>query len=236
MITKKPRDNTAVSNPPPDPNATNGGHAPDTSESRWPASLAVIAALILYVTLPERFTAGPVWLLPSLEAALLIPLMIAAPRRVADEPGWHRAMAVGLIAVVNAANLASLILLVRTLLHGEAGGEQLIFAAMQIWLTNVLVFALWYWEVDRGGPGARQREERRPPDFLFPQVLEPKLAPNWAPRFVDYLYMAFTNAMAFSPTDTLPLTPVAKLLMLIQSLASLATVVLVAARAVNILR
>ena len=109
--------------------------------------------------------------------------------------------------------------------------------AIQIWLTNVIVFGLWYWELDRGGPGARCRENHREPDFLFPQMSTPAAAPpSWAPRFLDYLYVAFTNATAFSPTDTLPLTAWAKVLMAIQSLASLLTVALVAARAVNILQ
>jgi len=220
-------------NPPASPPA-----APDAAtESRWPASLAVIVALVLYVTLPERFTAGPTWLLPILEAAILIPLTIAVPRRAADEAAWHRMVSIVLIAVVNAANVISLVLLVRTLLRGGSeGGAQLLFAAMQIWLTNVLVFALWYWELDRGGPSARLRLGDRAPDFLFPQMATPNVAPNWMPHFVDYLYVAFTNATAFSPTDTMPLTAQAKLLMLVQSLASLLTVALVAARAVNILQ
>ena len=113
---------------------------------------------------------------------------------------------------------------------------ELIFAAMQIWMTNVIVFGLWYWELDRGGPSARCRTSHREPDFLFPQMSTPAAAPpDWAPMFVDYLYVAFTNATAFSPTDTLPLTTWAKVLMAVQALASLLTVALVAGRAVNIL-
>ncbi len=208
-----------------------------SSESRWPASLAVLAALAMYVTLPERYTAGPVWLLPALEAALLVPLTLAVPRREADEPWWHRAVSVGLIGIVNLANFASLLLLIRSLLRGtEARGTSLFFAAIQMWLTNVIVFGLWYWEVDRGGPSARARPDQQPPDFLFPQMSIPSVAPGWSPKFLDYLYVAFTNAMAFSPTDTLPLTATAKLLMLVQSLASLLTIAIVAARSVNILQ
>ncbi|MBV9547646.1 MAG: hypothetical protein JOY61_25010, partial [Chloroflexi bacterium] len=110
-------------------------------------------------------------------------------------------------------------------------------SAMQIWLTNVIVFGLWYWELDRGGPSARVRADHREPDFLFPQMITPAVAPaDWYPRFWDYLYVAFTNATAFSPTDTMPLTVVAKSLMTIQSIVSLLTVALVAARAVNILQ
>ena len=211
---------------------------PSKAEPRWPASLAVLAALLLYGTLPERFTFGPTWLFPLLEAALMVPLTIVFPHRHGAEAPWQRVASITLIAIVNASNVASLVLLVQTLLSGsQAAGQQLIFAAIQIWLTNVLVFALWYWELDRGGPSARRRTRHREPDFLFPQMSTPGAAPaGWAPGFVDYLYVAFTNATAFSPTDTLPLTPWAKILMLIQSLASLLTVALVAARAVNILQ
>lgn len=208
------------------------------SEPRWPASLAVIAAILLYVALPPAFTLGPPWLFLALELCLLVPLSLAAPRRRHDEARLHRLASVGLIAVVNAANVASLVLLVDRLLHAaKVEGPALVFAAMQIWVTNVIVFALWYWELDRGGPGARAgAEEQRPPDFLFPQMSTPAVAPaDWSPSFIDYLYVAFTNATAFSPTDTLPLTAWAKMLMLVQSLASLLTIALVAARAVNIL-
>jgi hypothetical protein len=207
-------------------------------ESRLPASAAVVAAVLLYVTLPERFTMGPVWLFPILEVALLVPLSIAVPTRHARETTAHRAASIALVALVSAANVASLALLVIGLLNGvQRAGTELIFAAMQIWLTNVIVFGLWYWELDRGGPSARCRQGHREPDFLFPQMSTPAAAPpSWTPRFVDYLYVAFTNATAFSPTDTLPLTVWAKILMAVQSLASLLTVALVAARAVNILQ
>ncbi len=215
---------------------------PARGESRLPATLAILAGITLYATLPEHFTLGPSWLLPGLEAALLIPLSIAVPRREADEPMWHRALAITLIAIVNIANLASLILLVGSIIRGEAVGSSLLFASIQIWLTNVIVFALWYWEIDRGGPSARRvlpsssATAADAPDFLFPQMTAPQFAPGWSPHFVDYLYVAFTNATAFSPTDTMPLSITAKVLMLIQSLASLLTIALVAARAINILQ
>jgi uncharacterized membrane protein len=212
---------------------------PARPESRWPASLAVLAAVALYVTLPERLTLGPTWLFPALELAVLVPLTMAVPRRGHDESRLHRSASIALIAIVNAANLASLILLVSNLLSGlnKREGTELILAAMQIWLTNVLVFGLWFWELDRGGPSARCRGDHREPDFLFPQMTTPAAAPrHWTPTFVDFLYVAFTNATAFSPTDVMPLTRWAKVLMLVQSLASLLTVALVAARAVNILQ
>jgi hypothetical protein len=210
---------------------------PAWTEPRWPAALAVIAAIVLYQTLPARYTFGPVWLLPAVEAALLLPLFATSPRRSNQEEWWQRVFALLLIVLINLANVISLIALVNALLAGhEQVGKNLLFYAMQIWFTNVLVFGLWYWELDRGGPGARCTPHHREPDFLFPQMANPGAATaDWHPSFMDYLYVSFTNATAFSPTDTMPLTEWAKVLMMIQSLASLITVALVAARAVNIL-
>ena len=220
---------------------------PTRAEPRWPATLAVLIASGLYLTLPERLQLpfGPHvlwsverWAMPILELALIVPLSIAAPRRRPNEPGWVRIAAVALIAVVNLANLVSLGLLVQSLLTKTwtHSGTTLLLSSGSIWLTNVLVFALWYWELDRGGPDDRSSPEHREPDFLFPQMTNPGCAPEtWSPGFIDYLYVAFTNATAFSPTDTMPLTPAAKMLMLVQSVISLLTLALVAARAVNIL-
>ena len=207
-------------------------------EPRWPASLALIAALVLYLTLPERLTIGPGWIIPALEAALLIALMVTAPYRHPEEVRLVRFSSLLLIGLINLANVTSLALLVHVVLSGQpASGRQLIFSGLQIWLTLVLVFALWYWELDRGGPALRGHDGERDPDFLFPQMATPELKqPSWMPRFLDYLYVAFTNATAFSPTDTLPLTPLAKSLMLVESLAAIITVVMVAGRAVNILK
>jgi uncharacterized membrane protein len=208
------------------------------SEPRWPASLAVVVAIALYFTLPSRFVLGPMWLIPALEGAALIPLSLFAPRRTPKETPWAQVLAVVLIAIVNVANVVSLIALVRVILaHSkDLTGAQLLVTAASIWLTNVIIFALWYWELDRGGPDERMSGAHREPDFLFPQMSTPGCTPqNWTPAFIDYLYVAFTNATAFSPTDTMPLTPWAKTLMMIQSIASLLTITLVAARAVNIL-
>jgi len=222
-------------------NDTADQEAPPSSrrEPRWPASLAVLVTLGLYLVLPETLTVGPRWLLPALTLALLLPLTLVVPHRHGDELPWQRFLAIALIALINVANLISLVFLVQFLLKGgKAEGGPLILNAIDIWATNVLIFALWYWELDRGGPSIRLRHDVREPDFLFPQM---QLAPDhadmrkWRPLFIDYVYLAFTNATAFSPTDTMPLTPWAKILMLVQSAASLLTVALVAARAVNIL-
>jgi hypothetical protein len=155
-----------------------------------------------------------------------------------DEPGARRWVATCLIAVINAANVASLALLVNflTTRSSTLTGPELLSSSASIWFTNIIVFSLWYWELDRGGPHRRVTSKTRHPDFLFPQMVTPACAENgWSPRFLDYLFVSFTNATAFSPTDTMPLTPVAKSLFLVQSVTSLLTVVLVAARAVNIL-
>jgi uncharacterized membrane protein len=117
----------------------------------------------------------------------------------------------------------------------KAGGHQLILPAVVIWLTNVVVFALWFWEIDRGGPDRRARDPDAPADFWFPHMSEPAAHPGWAPNFVDYLYLSYTNSTALSPTDTMPMTTRVKLLMMGQSITSLITVLLVASRAVNIL-
>src|SRR5688572_10556186 len=207
-------------------------------EPRWPASLAVTAALLLYMTLPGKLTIGPGWVIPILEGALLIPLTVRAPYRHREEVRLVRFASLLLIALVNLANVGSLALLVHAVLSGGAvSGRQLIFSGIQIWLTLILVFALWFWEVDRGGPTIRGHADQREPDLLFPQMATHELGQtDWIPGFVDYLCMSFTNATAFSPTDTMPLTSRAKVLMLIEALASITTVVMVAGRAVNILK
>jgi uncharacterized membrane protein len=207
-------------------------------EPRWPASLAVLASIALYATLPSRFTLGPQWLFPALEGAILVPLTITAPHRHIDESRARRWASLVLIALVNVANMASLALLVRSIVRGvKVSGHDLIFSAVQIWLTNVVLFGLWYWELDRGGPGRRLHpHEQRRPDFLFPQMVNPDVTGGpWRPAFIDYLYVSFTNATAFSPTDTMPLSRWAKTLMAAQSIAALLTVAIVAARAVNII-
>ena len=213
---------------------------PSQGEPRWPAQLAILVAIALYFALPDGLIAhlGPRAVLPSFEFALGVALIIVSPRRITREARLIRLAAIILIGLINIANVVSLGELINALLYGTTtmGGRQLIIASVPIWLTNVIVFGLWYWELDRGGPGRRLRPDHRRPDFLFPQMSTPGSAePGWTPGFVDYLYTSFTNATAFSPTDTMPLTPSAKLLMAVQSTASLLTGALVVSRAVNIL-
>jgi uncharacterized membrane protein len=203
----------------------------------WPAQLAVAAAIALNFVLSERVTIGATWLLPSIEGALLVALVVIAPARAtAHNPGTRR-FALAVIGFVSVANIVSLGLLVHFLINGgHAGGRSLILSGAALWVTNVLLFAVWYWEMDRGGPVARFVDPHPLRDFQFPQMENPQLAPaDWRPGFVDYLYTSLTNATAFSPTDTMPLTQTAKIVMGLQSISALLTVGLVVARAVNIL-
>jgi len=207
-------------------------------EPRWPASLALLVCAGLYMVLPARLIFGPRWLIPALEVIPVLTINAFHPRRHPEEARIARVATIALIAVLNFFNLASILSLVGELLNGHVkDGRELVYAAVLVWLTNVIVFALWFWELDRGGPGVRRTVHERLPDFLYPQMTDARWAPeNWEPSFVDYLYLAFTNATAFSPTDAMPLTAWAKTLMAVESTASLVTVVVVAARAVNILQ
>jgi uncharacterized membrane protein len=207
------------------------------AEPFWQAQAALVGALILYLTLPSKLIVGPDWLMPALELLLIAGLWLDRPRRDRAAATRERTIVLALLGMVALANFVSLELLVHYLLKGgKANGHQLILSSIVIWLTNVAVFALWYWQLDRGGPDRRARGDGDELDFLFPQMTEPALAEGWLPTFVDYLYVSFTNSTAFSPTDTMPLSGRAKLLMLAQSLISIVTVLLVAARAVNILQ
>lgn len=208
---------------------------PAVTEQAWPAQLTVLVAIALQLLLPARLTAGPAWLVPALEGVLLVGMFFATPKRLEGEHPLRRSMAIGLTALVSAANIYSLGSLSRFLLHHNvAHPRELIVSGLLIWLTNFLIFGLWYWELDRGGPGKRASGQDARPDFLFSQMNDDSIFPeNWRPQFIDYLYVALTNAVAVSPTDTMPLTPLAKCVMGIQSLVSLVTVTLVISIAVG---
>lgn len=204
----------------------------------WHVQLTILLAIILQLTLPDQFVAGPRYALPILEAILLLSLLATTRTFRLLTPILRRINAIGLIFLISIANIYALQRLSHELLLGGkvSNGHSLIRAAINIYLTNIIIFGLLYWEIDGGGPVKRAWNKVRHRDFLFPQMADPKLAPSeWLPSFIDYLYVSATNATAFSPTDTMPLTRMAKLLMLVQSLVSLTTLGLVAARAVNIL-
>jgi uncharacterized membrane protein len=172
------------------------------------------------------------------ELILLFPLAVRRHRRRLEQRGRRRTATLVLLAVMSIGNLTLLVALLVSLIQGhETSAGQLLLKAAAVWSTNVISFAVCYWEFDRGGPMRRLQPEPPPPDFQFPQMANPNLAePGWHPQFVDYLYVSFTGAMAFSPTDTMPLRRRTKLLMLAESSISALTVLLVAARAVNIFK
>jgi uncharacterized membrane protein len=204
----------------------------------WGPQLVVATALAFDAALPPRLTIGYTWLLPSVEGALLLALVLISPHPNVRHSPLRRQVAVALIGVVSAVNVYSLYELAHYLLHhNTTNGRELIFSGVALWATNVLLFGLWYFELDRGGPIARLLGNERHADFLFVQMTDAAAyAPEgWSPRLIDYLYTSFTNATAFSPTDTMPLTAQAKWLMAIQALVSFVTIGLIVARAVNIL-
>ncbi|MDQ0383096.1 hypothetical protein [Amycolatopsis thermophila] len=207
-------------------------------EQRWAVTLAIALAVTLQLVLPDRLAFRPHWLLPALEIALVAALIGLNPVRISRDHPWLRPLSTALIAVISLANGWSAALLVVDLLAARAGEEPgpLLGSGGAIWLTNVIGFALWYWEWDRGGPVARARGERPKPDFRFPQMEDPQAYPDWEPHFLDYFYLSFTNATAFSPTDVMPMSRWAKMLMLSQSAISLITVVVVISRAVSLFR
>jgi uncharacterized membrane protein len=208
-------------------------------EARWPVSLAVAIAITLQILLPDQVANKHRWILPAAASVLLVALIVSNPRRITRQSAALRNSSMALIAVISIGNAWSAGRLIVGLVRGTEGqtAGPLLLTGGAIWLTNVIVFALWYWELDRGGPAARAVAPRPHPDFLFAQMQSPELAPDdWEPQFADYLYLSFTNATAFSPTDVLPLSRWAKLTMMLHSLISLATVALVIARAVNILK
>jgi uncharacterized membrane protein len=206
-------------------------------EPRWPAAVALLAAVVLYLGLPGAFVVGPKWLLPVLEGVLVVPLLVADPDRRQRDTKSLRVFSILLIALVSLANLTALSLLVHDILRArEIAGRSLVYSAIALWGTNVIIYGLWYWELDGGGPNARHDRAPGERDFLFPQQASPDVFTRpWHPSFFDYLYTSFTNSTAFSPTDTMPLTTWSKALMMAQSASALVTVALVAARAVNIL-
>lgn len=208
-------------------------------ELRIGVTLAVAAAIGLQVALPGHYSIHPFWLMPSLEGALGIGLLVANPTRIDRASSLLRSVSILLIALISLANGWSSALLINDLIHGRNSDNASLLLARGacVYLTNILVFALWYWEWDRGGPVARAHGRNPYPDFLFPQMTQPGISPEeWEPMFLDYLYVSFTNATAFSPTDTMPLARWAKMLMLLQSTVALLTIGLIIARAINVLK
>jgi uncharacterized membrane protein len=209
----------------------------DRRESRLPAAIAILCEAGLYLLLPSQLALGPAVGFPIAAVLGVLPLTIADA--LGHQRPWQRKLALTLLGLTAAANGTSLALLVHELIARSSAmsGRQLLAGALTVWMANVIVFALWFWELDRGGPRRREADGGGTPDFLFPQMTDGKdIMPGWQPAFSDYLYTSSTNATAFSPTDTMPITGRAKLMMSAQSLSSFVLVVLVTARAVNILK
>ena len=201
---------------------------------RWPAAVALLAIGGLYLLLSDQLTLGPPWLLLVAIVVLLVPLAIAHFRDLHD---LTRAVGRATIVVVTAAVVASTSYLLGEALSGGLPGTALLQGAALIWVVNWLTFALWYWDIDGGGPAGRHAGAYASTDFLFPQVAAVGGPPKgWAPSFLDYVFLSFTTSTAFSPTDTLVLSHREKVLMMIESVTSLTAIVVLAARAVNTFR
>jgi len=208
------------------------------AEPRWPMALAVFVAILLQVGTPSRGRVPGWWLFPVLEFVLLIVVIIRDPGRIDRRSRAARRSTIVLIAIMTAGTMGGVMVLIVDILKGIHGinATDLLGRGAAIWFTNIIVFSLWYWELDRGGPAERASGSGVAPSFAFPENATPELAPpDWRPKYPDYLYLAFTNATAFSPTDTLPVQTWAKMTMLVQSVLSLVTAILVIARAINVL-
>jgi len=217
-------------------------------ESRWEASPAVaivigLQLLLAIVSLTQDWQTWDfswwVWLIPVVpETILLVLLSWSRPHQRLVQLGIRRTVGIVLLGVVSLSNGLLVVGVIASLVEGqEKSGAQLLLKAVTVWATNVIAYGLWFWAFDRGGPVTRVGADPPLPDFLFPQMQSQELAaPHWTPELTDYMYVSFTNSIAFSPTDTLPLTRWAKLLMLSESAISAVTILLVAARAVNIFK
>jgi hypothetical protein len=209
-------------------------------ERRWPMAITLIVAMALPILLPRRFSLGPIWIVPAVEALLLVALVIADPGRIDRRSTIVRAFSLALVVILVAGATAVTVRLVVDLVRGgpETNSPgQLLRVGSLVWVYVIITFSFLYWEIDGGGPETRARRAPEFPDLAFPQHLNPHVArPEWRPEFFDYLYLGFTNSTAFSPTDMMPLARWAKLSMAIQATASIVILGLVIARAVNILK
>jgi len=213
---------------------------PGDPESRLPVLAALVAAITLQLVISRNYTVVPRWPLVVLEVLLLVVLVVLNPLRLTRSTLLGKYATWVLLGAITLDNTLSAIVLNARIISGEVSNDAglLLGSGAAIFVTNIIVFGIWYWELDRGGPFARRAGTRPYPDFMFPQM-DPdtaKLArPGWRPTFIDYLYVSFTNVVAFSPTDTMPLSRWAKMMMTMQAMVALTTAGLVIARAVNVL-
>jgi hypothetical protein len=218
------------------------------AEHRWPAAIGVLVIIVSYVLLPPDFFGVVRYGVVGLCLALLVAVVVINPRRMVRQTAWSRRLGVVLVLIIGVTNQVLLVTLVQLLVASTEDGPSVLLAALQVWLTNVIGFALLYWELDRGGPVVRtqrRRTEIPPADFRFPQDEDHDASPevaahssktsNWLPGFVDYLYFSLSDSMAFSPTDVMPLTHRAKMLMGLEAFAGFVLLALVIARGVSLL-
>ncbi|MEI7798125.1 MAG: hypothetical protein WCI68_05110 [Actinomycetes bacterium] len=209
----------------------------NSGELRWPVSLATILVITLQLLLPDRLSLNFQNSILIIEILLVLFIIISNPHRIAKHKShlWYSGIVLNLVMTIS--NIAGVIKLIDLLVHGKISDPtQLLFSGGSIWISNMVIFSLWYWEIDGGGAGYRFQSEKYIPDFLFTQMSNPQFAkPDWKPVYLDYFYLSLTNSSAFSPTDVLPLSRIAKSLMSMQSLISMLTLLLIVARAVNIL-
>ena len=211
---------------------------PGDPENRMPVLMALIMAIALQLAIPKSYTVVPRWPLIAMEILLVVVLVGLNPLRLSRQTTFGTWASYVLLAAITIDNSLSALILDIRILSGEVSNKAavLLGSGGAIYVTNVIVFGIWYWELDRGGPFARRQGSRPYPDFMFPQMTERELAPpNWRPEFFDYLYVSITNVVAFSPTDTMPMTRRAKAMMTVQAMVSFTTLALVIARAVNVL-
>jgi uncharacterized membrane protein len=209
-------------------------------ESRWPMAITLVVAMALPFLLPTKFSLGPRWIIPVVEALLLVALVLADPGRIDRRSAFIRALSIGLVVLLVVGAAGVTVRLVVDLIRGgpETNSPgQLLRVGWLTWVYVLITFSFLYWELDGKGPEARARATPEYPDLAFPEHLNPQIAqPGWRPEFFDYLYLALTNAVAFSPTDVMPLARWAKLAMAFEAVVSLIILGLVIARAVNILK
>jgi uncharacterized membrane protein len=207
-------------------------------EHRWAVAVSIAIALTLYFFIPQKFQPIPQWIVPTIGALMLIPQVILNPMRLAKERPWSRWISITLSIIMLLVNQVTIILVLRDLIAGYSTGPAVLLTAAQVWVTNVIVFAFVYWELDLGGPFARRLHNSRATqqmDFRYPQHDGAPGNKNWEPGFFDYLYFSMSNMMAFSPTDVMPMTTRAKALMGYQALTGFVLLALVISRAINIL-
>jgi uncharacterized membrane protein len=204
-------------------------------EQHWWAAVAVAVAIGLQAAIPGQLSIHPRYLLAGIEVVALIATLTINPATVTRRTRVNRLISLSLSALIALTNAVSAVLLVRAIAssHTHISAGTLLFGGGEVWLTNIIVFSLWYWEADRGGPSERAQGTHTALDLQFPQLTD--TSSNWEPIFLDYLFVSYTNSTAFSPTDTMPLSRGMKGLFMAQSAVSLVTVLLIAARAVNIL-